>query len=169
VTSPVQRTSFPSDKPIPNHRLPRTFYYDGREPRPRPKPCRAEIDAAMSSLLGRCTNKPVGPHPHWSYQVGVRTQWCLPNSFPASPETGRGRTTSLHPERRRAGGPSRPCHVGWRKRWTSNLDALRVSTAFHATIVAQKEGFQPPQAGYNFRRDSIRALIRACSDSIWEN
>lgn len=43
-------------------------YYDA-ESKPAAEALRASIEARFDVRLGRWHDRPVGPHPHWSYQI----------------------------------------------------------------------------------------------------
>lgn len=71
-------------------------YYDAAT-KPDAKALRAEIDARFDVELGRWHDKPVGPHPYWSYQVAF-----APEQFAAIVPwlalNRRGLTILVHPE-----------------------------------------------------------------------
>ena len=73
-------------------------YYDA-DSKPEAEALRAEIDARYDVELGRWHDKPVGPHPFWSYQVAFKPElfgeivpWLAMNrrdlSILVHPETG---------------------------------------------------------------------------------
>jgi len=98
-------------------------YYDAAT-KAEAETLRAEIDARFKTVLGRWHDKPVGPHPHWSYQVAFE-----PNVFaelvPWLALNRRGLTLLLHPETGDALA-DHSTHVMWLGESVElNLDALR--------------------------------------------
>ena len=98
-------------------------YYDAAT-KAEAETLRAEIDARFKTVLGRWHDKPVGPHPHWSYQVAFE-----PNVFaelvPWLALNRRGLTFLLHPETGDALA-DHSTHVMWLGESVElNLDALR--------------------------------------------
>lgn len=71
-------------------------YYDTAS-KPDAEALRAEIDAQFETVLGRWHDKPVGPHPHWSYQVAFEPD-VFSSLVPWLALNRRGLNILLHPE-----------------------------------------------------------------------
>ena len=71
-------------------------YYDATT-KAEAETLRAEIDARFETVLGRWHDKPVGPHPHWSYQVAFEPE-VFAELVPWLALNRRGLTLLLHPE-----------------------------------------------------------------------
>jgi aromatic ring-cleaving dioxygenase len=85
---------------------------------------RSEIDARFDTVLGRWHDKPVGPHPHWSYQVAFEPE-VFAELVPWLALHRRGLTILLHPETGNALA-DHSTHAMWLgESVTLNLDALR--------------------------------------------
>jgi aromatic ring-cleaving dioxygenase len=71
-------------------------YYDAAS-KPDAEALRAEIDDRFETVLGRWHDKPVGPHPHWSYQVAFEPD-VFASLIPWLALNRRGLNILLHPE-----------------------------------------------------------------------
>ncbi|MDE0779743.1 MAG: DOPA 4,5-dioxygenase family protein [Alphaproteobacteria bacterium] len=58
---------------------------------------RAGIAAHFETVLGRWHDKPVGPHPHWSYQIAFETE-IFSRLVPWLALNRQGLNILLHPE-----------------------------------------------------------------------
>ncbi|MBT5572449.1 MAG: DOPA 4,5-dioxygenase family protein [Alphaproteobacteria bacterium] len=58
---------------------------------------RAGIDAKFKTVLGRWHDKPVGPHPHWSYQIAFEPE-LFAELVPWLALNRRDLNILLHPE-----------------------------------------------------------------------
>lgn len=85
---------------------------------------RAEIDAQFDTVLGRWHDKPVGPHPCWSYQVAFEPD-VFAKFIPWLTLNRRDLTILLHPETGDALA-DHSTHVMWLGESVAlNLDSLR--------------------------------------------
>lgn len=85
---------------------------------------RREIDARFDTVLGRWHDKPVGPHPHWSYQVAFAPE-VFAALVPWLALNRHGLTILLHPETGDALA-DHSTHAMWLGESVElNLDALR--------------------------------------------
>lgn len=85
---------------------------------------RAGIDKRFDTILGRWHDKPVGPHPRWSYQVAFRSD-LFASLVPWLALNRRGLTILLHPETGDALA-DHSTHVMWLGDSVElNLDSLR--------------------------------------------
>ena len=71
-------------------------YYDAAS-KAEAEVLRAGIDAKFETVLGRWHDKPVGPHPHWSYQVAFEPD-LFATLVPWLALNRRGLNILLHPE-----------------------------------------------------------------------
>lgn len=71
-------------------------YYDA-DTKPKAEALRAKLEAAFpSAIYGRWHDKPVGPHPHWSYQVHFAKE-LFPEMVPFIALERDGLTVLIHP------------------------------------------------------------------------
>jgi aromatic ring-cleaving dioxygenase len=71
-------------------------YYDGSS-KGRAEALRAKLEAAFpAAVYGRWHDKPVGPHPEWSYQVHFSTE-LFPQIVPFVALERNGLTILVHP------------------------------------------------------------------------
>lgn len=97
-------------------------YYDAAS-KPQAEALRAEIDALFETVLGRWHDKPVGPHPHWSYQIAFEPE-IFASLVPWLALHRRDLNILLHPE---TGDPlaDHSTHAMWiGESVTLNLDSL---------------------------------------------
>ncbi len=98
-------------------------YYDAAT-KPAAETLRAEIEARFPAQMGRWHDRPVGPHPEWSYQVAF-TPDLFPELVPWLALNRRGLDVFVHPN---TGDDiaDHTDHVMWLgNSATLNIDALR--------------------------------------------
>ena len=70
-------------------------YYDA-DTKPTAEALRAAIDERFDVRLGRWHDRPVGPHPHWSYQIAFAPD-VFPKLVPWLALNRGGLTVFVHP------------------------------------------------------------------------
>ena len=98
-------------------------YYDA-ETKPAAEALRAALEARFDVRLGRWHDRPVGPHPQWSYQIAFAPD-LFAELVPWLALNRGGLTVFLHPE---TGDdiPDHSDHALWLgEKAELNLDALR--------------------------------------------
>lgn len=98
-------------------------YYDAGS-KPAAEALRAQIEARFDVRLGRWHDRPVGPHPHWSYQVAFAPE-VFAELLPWLALNRGDLTVFVHPET----GDDLPDHRDYAiwlgEKATLNLDALK--------------------------------------------